>query len=509
MPDPMRSTLRRPVGARLQTAATGLLLALPTSLSGQWDAPVQPHRAPLAWGQVTADVTGVFRSSDARLGGASLADGLVRSEANTLFDTSGRLASALSGLGVTDAPLVSGGVDAAIQRSETELPLTLRAGLPWGFEMEATMRFVRPRLEADTRLIVDPGATLGRSPALDETSAVQTFVDEILTATEGFSADGRDWGTWGASWLAAYRASVLFPVEGSAAATQLLDELATLNAALVADGRTPVAGSPLFAAVPLDTEGFRQLTAGAPYGLLAFSDAPYIWRNGDVDVVIHRGLLGAARRGGDGAAYGVRASGGVRLPFAQQADPDLPFAGAAGAGVFAVLAGGDGWVERGNVTLHGTLRATLNGSREVVRRIGPVEDVFIGSSSRTGLEWTPGRRILGHLRAEYRPAGSLRLGVGWTFDRRGEDTYDRLGPPQELAEGTAFPEPAFFTDPALLELGTGGTAQIIRGGFRWEPIGGGFGVSVDVARPVGGAADRLFDTTELRLRGYRTLTLWD
>jgi hypothetical protein len=470
---------------------------------------VLPHRTPLAWGQFTADVTGVFRYADARLGGASLADGLVRSEANALFDAEGALAEALAGLGDPDATLLSGGVDASIQRSETELPLTLRVGLPWGFELEGTMRFVRPRLEAESRLLAAPGATLGRSPALDETSAVQGFVDEVLSATEGFSAGGRDWEAWGANWLAAYRASVLFPVQGTETANRLLDELATLNGALVDAGRAPVASSPLFAAAPLDDAGFRQLTSAAPYGLLPFAAAPFIWRNGDVDVVLHRGLLGAATHAGAEATWGVRGSGGVRLPFAQQADPDLPFSAAAGAGVFAVLAGGDAWIDRGDFTLHGTLRATVHGTRDVVRRIAPADEVFVGSSSRTGLEWTPGTRLLGHLRAEYRPAGSLHLGIGWTVDRRGEDTYARLGPPQDLALGTAFPEPPFFTDPALLAMGTGGTAQIVRGGFRWAPLGGGFGVSVDVARPVGGAADRLFETTELRLRGYRTLKFRD
>jgi len=484
----------------------GALLAIAGPLAGQWDAPQQPHRAPLAWGEVTLDATLNFRSADRWLGGSAFADAFRSDDAATLFDPEGRLAEALATLGAPGSTLRAGATDASIQASQSRVPLTLRAGLPWGFELEGTMRFVRTRLEADTRLLVSPEATLGRSPALDDPTRVQEFVDEVVAATEGFSAGGRDWAAWAEGWRSAYRASVLFPATGSPAAGQLQAELEALNSALAGDGRAEVTRTPLFAETPLDPEAYLALTTGEPYGLTRFDAAPYLWRNGDVDVVLHRGLLST---GPDSApTWSLRASGGVRLPVAQQADPDLLFSTAAGNGVFAALAGVDGHLDRGPLTLSGSLRATLHGSTEVVRRIAPVEEVLVGRQSRTGVSWTPGTLVLGQLRAELRPAGPLRLEIGYTLDLRGDDSYERLGPVPAIDATQAFPTPPFYGDASLLGEGTGGTAHWLRGGVRWLPVtDGSFGVAFDVGAPVAGEIPRAYEWTEVRLRVHRTIRL--
>jgi len=482
------------------TLSTGL--AAPAQ--AQWDAPIQISRAPLTFGEVTLDATLNFRWAEGWIGGPTFAETLERDDALSLFDPTGQLSSALGTLGAGSSPLIAGGTSAAVQASQTRVPLTLRAGMPWGLELEATMRFVRTRLEADTRLLSSASATLGRSPALDDPTPVQEFVDEVVAATAGFSAGGRDWEAWGEAWRAAYRASVLFPATGSDAATRLLGELDALNTALAADGRAPVGRSPLFAAVPLTPEGYLGLTSGAPYGLTSFEAAPFLWRNGDVDVVLHRRLGGAdANR-----PWALRASGGVRIPVAQQVDPDLPFSTAAGPGVIAALIGADGWYERGRLTASGSLRATFNGSREVAARIGPVDQVFIGRDSRTGVNWTPGARILGHLRGEFAPSGSLRLEAGYSFDLRMDDSYERLGPVPDLDGTQAFPSPPFYGDATLLGEGTGGAVHWARGGVRWVPSSpGAFGISLDVSAPVAGEIPRSFEWTELRLRVHRTLNL--
>jgi hypothetical protein len=495
---------------------TATLILLPGSVSAQWDAPVQPHRAPLAIGTVVLDATLHFRFADRYLGNRPFSDLVTTDDASSLFDPGARLADALTTLGAASAPLSVGGVSASIQASQTRVPVTLRAGLPWGIELEATARFVRTRLEAETRLLPEAPGTLGRSPALDDASAVQTFVDDVIAATEGFSAGGRDWSAWGAAWRAAYRASVLFPTADSEAATQLLAELDSLNSALVADGRTPVSGSPLFAQGALTADDFGSLAGGAPYGLAAFSPTPYVFETGDVDVVLHYGLVGEARvpEGGDALpptdGSGLRVSGGARIPLAAQSNPDLPFSTAAGDGVFATLAGADGWISSGPWSLSGTVRTVFSGSRDVVRRIGPVEQVFLGRDSRVGLSWTPGSRVFAHLRAGFRPAGPLRLELGYTLDRRGEDDYELVGSVPVLDGTTAFPTPALFTDPALLEAGTGGTVHWLLGGVRWVPRErGAFGVAFDVGAPVSGDLPRAYEWTELRLRVYRAIRLFD
>lgn len=504
----------RTVAALAAVLATALTTT-PATLAGQWDAPVQPHRIPLDWGDVILDATLHFRFADGYLGGPAFSELLTTDDAATLFDPQAGLAAALDALGAGTSPLSVGGTTASVQASQTRLPLTLRAGLPWGLELEATGVFVRTRLEAESRFLPEAGATLGRSPALDDPTAVQTFVDEVIAATAGFSTGGRDWAAWGEAWRAAYRASVLFPTSGSGAATRLLQELDALNSALVADGRSPVSAMPLFAPEALTPDGFRSLGPGAPYGLAPLDAAPYVWSNGDVDVVLHYGLLGRARTDaatdanpGATEGHGLRVSGGVRLPVAQQADPDLPFSTAAGNGVFATLAGAEGWIETGPWSLSGAVRTVLQGSRDVVRRIGPVERVFVGRDSRVGLSWTPGSRTVAHVRAGFRPAGPLRLELGYTLDRRGEDDYELLGAAPELDGTTAFPTPLLFADPALLEAGTGGTVHWLRGGFRWVPRErGAFGVSLDVGAPISGELERAYEWTELRLRLYRAVRL--
>ncbi len=484
--------------------SAGPLLGVPASLAAQWDAPVQVVRAPLAPGELALDATLSFRWADSWIGGQDFASIYQQGDALDLFDTEGRLASSLATLGVDGVPLVSGATDAAIQTSQTRIPLTIRAGLPWQLELEATMRFVRTRLEADTRLLAATEATLGRSPALDDPTPVQTFVDEVVSATSGFSAGGRDWEAWGAAWRSAYRASVLFPSADSDAATRLLAELDALNTALAADGRTPVVATPLFATAPLTADGYLGLPSGAPYGITPFEAAPFLWRNGDVDVVLHRQV--ASREGV--APWALRASAGLRIPVAQQVDPDLPFATAAGAGVLAALVGAEGWYGAGRFAASGSVRATFNGSRDVASRIGPVDQAYLGLDSRTGLSWTPGSRVLGHLRAEFTPAGPLRLEAGYSFDLRGDDSFTRLGPIPEFDEGQALPTPVFYGDASILGQGTGGTVHWARGGIRWVPSSpGAFGVSLDVGAPIAGNVPRGYEWTELRLRVHRTIDL--
>ena len=397
----------------------------------------------------------------------------------------------------------------------TGIPVPLGAGLPWGLELDASARFVRTRLEAEVDVLRTAAASLGRSPALDVPTAVQTFVDDVIAATQGFSAGGRDWSTWGDAWRDAYRASVLFPTADSEAAARLLSELDSLNSALAADGRAPITDAPLFSEGPLTREEFGALTGGAPYGLSALSPAPYVFQSGDVDVVLHYGLLGQAK----GAAApdssesavggaGLRVSAGARIPLAAQADPDLPLATAPGDGVFATLAGADGWYSSGPWSLSGTVRTVFNGSRDVVRRVGPVDQFFIGRDSRLGLSWTPGSRVFAHLRASFQAAGPLRLELGYTFDRRGEDDYELLGSAPVLDGNTAFPTPTLFSDPTLLEAGTDGTVHWLRGGFRWVPQeAGAFGISLDIGAPMSGQVPRAYEWTELRLRIYRALRI--
>ncbi|HKK93618.1 MAG TPA: hypothetical protein VJ925_09295, partial [Longimicrobiales bacterium] len=150
----------------------------------------------------------------------------------------------------------------------------------------------------------------------------------------------------------------------------------------------------------------------------------------------------------------------------------------------------------------------LNGSKDVVRRIGPVGTIFLGRESRTALTWTPGRRIFGHARLEFQPAGPLRLSVGYTFDQRGEDAYERLGAVPDVDPSVPFPSPPAFSDPALLEAGTGGTVQWLRGGVRWVPRErGAFGIDLDVGVPVTGDIPRAYEFTELRFRMYRAIRL--
>jgi len=176
--------------------------------------------------------------------------------------------------------------------------------------------------------------------------------------------------------------------------------------------------------------------------------------------------------------------------------------------VLATLLGADGWYERGRVTASGSLRATFNGSREVAARIGPVDQVYLGRDNRTGLDWTPGTRILGHLRGEFAPAGSLRLEVGYSFDLRADDSYERLGGIPQIDGTQAFPAPPIFRDASLLGEGTGGTVHWARAGVRWVPSSpSAFGISFDVAAPVAGEVPRGFEWTELRLRAHRTLNL--
>ncbi|MDT8368077.1 MAG: hypothetical protein RQ745_02640 [Longimicrobiales bacterium] len=505
-----------PLSARIHPRVPALVMVTcivltSQSLEAQWDAPVLPHRTPLEWGEVIFDATLLFRSADTWMGGGPLADGLRRNDALDLFDTEGALRSALSTLGADPSTLRAGGTAAAVQASQTHLPLTVRAGLPWGLEVEATVRFVRTRLEADSRLLPAAGATLGRSPALDNPSAVQGFVDEVRAATQGFTAGGRDWEAWGAAWTAAYRASPLFPTAGSAAASQLLAELDGLNAALADAGRNVVAASPLFAAAALTPGEHLGITTGAPFGLIPFENAPFEWSTGDADLILRYGAFGDARQDrapGDSIGRGIVLTGGVRIPLADQENPDLPFATAAGNGVAAALLGGEGWIEGEKWAATGSLRTTLHGSTDVVRRIAPRDVVFIGRDSRTDLSWTPGMQLLGQLRLEFTPAGPLRLSLGYTLDHRGEDSFERLGPVPEFSENFAFPAPPFFSDPDILEEGTGGTVHWVRGGARWSPgKDGGFGISFDVGTPVSGEIPRALEWTEIRFRAHRAVSL--
>jgi len=134
--------------------------------------------------------------------------------------------------------------------------------------------------------------------------------------------------------------------------------------------------------------------------------------------------------------------------------------------------------------------------------------MLVGRDSRTGLSWTPGTRVLGHLRAEFAPAGSLRLEAGYSFDLRTDDSYERLGPIPEFDPLQAFPTPLFYGDASLLGEGTGGSIHWVRGGVRWAPTSpGAFGISLDVGAPFAGDRPRGYEWTELRLRVHRTVDL--
>ena len=497
----------------------------------------EPYSPLVPSGKIRLDARGLYSSFSELLGvergtsgrAARLSDAFSGIAGVRTFPFLGAAESAVNSILEDRYALSLGSMAAAMEKNTAMVPLGIDVGVLDWLTVGASVPLVGSETEF-TLFFAAETANAGFSPALDNEVVVTGFMNQLqgsINAYDGYREvtcqmdpdspdcagairvlrDARSFE----SALALLYGEMFVPLSSSSAGSALQARLAALNMAFDAAGLAGPSTLPL-ATAALTTEDLQRLVTDPRYGIAA-SYPLHTWRStwslGDVEVradarLLETGEPGAASRitGGAGAT--------VRLPTGSQDDPANFLDIGSGDGQWDVELRGwmNGRWPRG-LGLWADLRYGLQIGGTTERRVFDPEFTFSPAYSQTVLDWNPGDYQRIELAPWLRISGGLTALAGYSFFRKGEDSFS-----VRPAEGPD-PAPASPADPAVLVPGTGVSAsQVILGMVYNRAAGKQAGIAGDpleirvVFRQVvggsGGAVPRE-TSLEVGFRVYRAI----
>ena len=432
----------------------------------------------------------------------------------TLFPDFDRLRTNLetitgSGLG---APFL-GPTEAAMQVDRVEVPVKVELGILSWFTLGVTVPFLRSKVEGEVGIYPSGIATAGLNPALTDYDGVLAFTRSLQDAAAGLSgAQAEEWGTWAQAWVEAYAASALFPAVGTNAGNALVASLDEFNAVLAAAGLPGVGAAVPLAETTLDRDQARALIQDpeGPFQYYPISRL-LLWGLGDVEVEGRLKVLeGGIREESGRPGYGLTLLGRVRLPTGAGPDPRAIYEIPRGDGQLDLEAGAATWLRGGRLGVAAAGTYTVSRSGTVLRRVAPLDVPLVPVANVTELDWTPGNLLTFEVRPSFALSGPLWIEGRYRYRSKGEDTFERAGPPPEIGETIPYPEGYLGYDPSVLAVGTDMTFQSLGGGLRYHPPEGEFPVEAwfGVEYALSGSGARTLKRTRVEFGGRVLWRLW-
>jgi hypothetical protein len=391
-----------------------------------------------------------------------------------------------------------GGSRAEVSASQVRVPFQAELGVFGWLSLGVTVPLVQNRTEVEFAFRADSAtANLGLSPAVSRPAEVLAFSDELgqrlgaatarADAICGPSpaspecASARQLAQDGQRLVSglrsSYAASPFFPLETSAVAGLLRQQLTNFNQGLVAQGLAPVSRDPLFAEARLSAAELDRLLLDPDAAILAAPPSNRVndWALGDVEVhATLRLLQSSAPTTPDepaGFSYLLGAGALVRLGTGEMDDPNLTLDLPAGDGqtdiegrVFANL-------RAGSAGLWSEARYGIQQSRTITRRVGPPDLVFVPLANLTDVEWAPGD----YFEVYMAPRGYLSDGLAgfasYRLFHKQQDTFTRLLPAPPAPDTTSpLPAPLVFDDVDVLADGTEQTIHEVGAGLLYSTL---------------------------------------
>lgn len=326
---------------------------------------------------------------------------------------------------------------------------------PTATNASGVLSFLQALSSADAAAQTNAAQVCAMSPGTAACTSAQTLADR----TEAFYTSAST----------AYSASPFFPIAGSATATDLAAQTASLDADLTAAGLGALGATMAFATEWIAEDDFAGLSAMAGFGVegAPLGDVRSLWHAGDVEVSATVRLLDGAVR--DSAQAEPRLSYRLlgtllgRLPTGAIDDPD----------VFLDVGTGDGQSDLegrllGELTLGRHLGFRAGGrygvqmSRTLVRRVAAPEQVLAPLSSRQLVEWNPGAYFGIEVAPSYRISPELSVGAEYWAFRKYRDAYTLTGVSQGAPVNTA-----------VLEIESGQTVHQVGVILRYDSVARG------------------------------------
>ena len=492
----------------------------------------EPYSPLVPRGKIRLDARGFYTSFSELLGveggtggrTARLSDAFSGIAGARTFPFLGAAESAVSSILEDPYTLSLGSMAAAMEKNTAMVPLALDVGVFDWLTVGASVPLVGSQTEFSLFFGAE-AANAGFSPALDNQVLVTGFMNQLhgsIVAYDGYrevtcNTDPDSPQCAGAirvlgdarrfeSALALIYGEMFLPLSASPAGTALQARLADLNMEFEEAGLAGPTTLPL-ATTTLTAEDLQLLVTDPRYGIAAsypLGTWRSTWKLGDVAVradarLVETGEPGAPSRitGGAGAT--------VRLPTGSQDDPANFLDIGSGDGQWDVELRGwmNGRWPRG-LGLWADLRYGLQIGGTTERRVFDPDFTFAPASTQTMLDWNPGDYQRIELTPWVRISDGLTALVGYSFFRKGEDSFS------VRASQGPDPAPAPPADPSILIPGTGVSASRLLLGMVYNRAAGEYkGIAGDpleirvvFRRVVGGSGGAVPRETSLEV-GFR------
>lgn len=474
-------TMRRTLSA----TALLLLLCAPSARAQVLDHTLVPK------GRLRLQASPVFESWDTRFDETgveeALGDDLTDPVALSLFPGIASLAEAVEdATGTAFMDPTVGSTSALVRQDVTRIEFGGHVGVTDWLTVGGILPWTRTRSVIDVAFTPDSAAAnLGLSPTVTASSAVDLFLSSATSAESASAAYAASQCSSGPSptcsaaqdlagramsfasaMAAAYQASPLFPLTGSAAGDALLQSAAQLDADLAAAG-LPGLSALVLSSDPLLDEGDLTALATLPGGgfgyTLPLSTRQSLWSVGDVEASARLRLLDNLTPTGPewtppGIGYRITGSILVRFPTGTQPDPDIALDLGTGDGQLDMEGGVTATLRFGRrlgVTAGGYYG--VQGATTVTSRVAPREQVLVPEANRTRLTWRPGSYLGGAVAPTLRLAPSISVTGEYRFFHKRRDEFELV-------------DPGVPHDPVVLALGTGVKAHVVGGGLRYDTV---------------------------------------
>jgi len=377
-----------------------------------------------------------------------------------------------------------GPLEGRVQKDITRVDFGAHVGVFDWLTIGFVVPWVQTRTAVDLSFAPDTvgGGQLGLSPRLTDAASLSAYLGALDASAAAAVASANGVCSIGPSpectaarsladraaafgWAtgAAYSASNLFPVTGSAAATALSGVAAALDTDLAAAG-LPIVGLPMvFASGAPSTLDLQNLpvTPGAGIDGFALGTRRELWTTGDAEIsalvrLFDRSVGPSAEASGQ-LTYRLTAGLLVRLPTGTPEHPDIFLDSGSGDGQTDVewrLLGGIGV---GRLALSAGGRYGIQGETTVVKRVAPPERPMPPSSSRRELVWRPGRYLGFEVEPTLRLTDELALIGHVRYFQKDRDEFSLVG-----AAGAV--------SPFDLSVESGIKLTQLGGGFRYSTV---------------------------------------
>jgi hypothetical protein len=434
----------------------------------------------------------------------------------------------------------AGNSTATVAFERTRVGLAAEIGVSDRFTVGVAVPLVKARTELDFLFRADSATTnLGVNPALTSAGNVIAFTDELrarsaaattranqLCSSAPSSAEcasaravAQNGERLTSGLLAGYAASPFFPLETSAAAAGIRQQMTAFNQGLSQIGLSPLTRTALFAPSRAGEGEITSLLADPIVGLGMgpLENREGGWKLGDVEVHAAMKLLDRVTRptpmSAQSSSYYVGVGALVRLGTAADAG-DVLLSQPVGDGQMDFEGRAFADVQKTSWGLWTDVRLGMQQSGMVVRRVGPADLALIPATNLSTLEWTPGTYIQIEVSPRYRLGEELAVTGAYRLYDKQEDDFVRVSAASTVQNMPPLPSPTTYADVSLLKQGTSETRHEVGFGLvyssvaRWTAGGGGLPMDVRVSFRWGvagsGAAPR-GARAALGIRVYRTL----